>query len=81
MDAFDRFFRVAPNTVGIKRDPFARVTFVRKLVPAAERKSCGWCGSQSGRFRYGVSSDSGRTDIDTHGFCSRDCYKSFCGIA
>ena len=67
--------------VAIARDPFGRADLVRELVPAAERRPCGWCGSAPGRFCYWWSPDGGGR-IFRHarpGFCSVSCWRSYNG--
>lgn len=71
--------REAAHAVAVERDPFARGTIVRVIVPKNERESCAWCGSRPGRFRYGWADDQGRraSALGTRGFCSRSCERSF----
>lgn len=68
----------------IRRDPFARATLVRALVPKYARKECPWCGWREGKFRYAWESDddpSGRRVsriLDGQdGFCSVDCWEAY----
>lgn len=65
-------------TVQLSRDPFARTTLVRQLIPKAERKQCAFCGRVA-RFRYGQSPDSGRTYINPKQFCSLSCSRAYHG--
>ena len=65
-------------TVQLSRDPVARTTLVRQLVPKSERRECQFCG-QPARFRYGQSPDSGRTHIGREQFCCVACYKAYHG--
>lgn len=66
----------------LERDPFARLTWVRKLVPQDARKPCTWCGNRPGRFLYGVERDGvqSRLNWSNGRFCSRSCHDSYHNI-
>lgn len=66
------------KTVQLSRDSFARHTVIRVTVPKHERKGCKWCCGV-GKFRYGISPDSGRDYIAPEAFCSLSCYRSYKG--
>lgn len=65
-------------TVQLQRDPFARATFVRELVPTSERHDCNWCG-QPARFRYGWEEDSfSRRDyLFPDQYCGVGCFRIY----
>lgn len=67
---------MAENIVQINRDPFARMTLVRRKVRTT--RTCVWCG-QHGKFEYAWSGDS---QADSHAyfkgpFCSVGCYRIY----
>lgn len=62
----------------ISRDPFARTTLLREVVPTP--KSCDFCGSKrkSGKlFRYSVESDGGSRNSIRGLFCSKSCMEAY----
>lgn len=62
----------------LKRDPVARVDYVREVIPVRDRrKSCGWCGAQRAKYRYGISRDDGRLLTDARAFCGYECRDAF----
>ncbi len=70
------------NTTQLRRDPFARSTLIRLLLPLSMRAGCRWCGSL-GRFAYWWENDS-LNGIRSHrpadrirAFCSVSCFESF----
>lgn len=65
--------------VQIARDPFARETTYRMVIPLEERprRGCTWCGREA-RFRYGTASDGRPFDIHFgNPFCSIDCERTY----
>lgn len=71
----------------LRRDPFARTTFVRAVHHPIRGETCCWCGSlRTSRrsrsaflFRYGTERDAVRAHISWHpgAFCSRSCHDAY----
>ena len=71
----------------LARDPFARTTLVRALLPSlASGETCAWCGSvrysRGGTpylYRYGTEADAIHPRIQWHdgAFCSKSCHDAF----
>jgi hypothetical protein len=69
------------QAIQIARDPFARSTLMRELVPKVERNPCVWCG-QPAKFIYRWESDSVHVRFYTgysKQFCSRGCFDIYYG--
>ena len=62
--------------VQVRREPFARMTLYREVIPKHDRKDCLWCG-QPARFRYQWESDGGSLLGWSRPFCSIDCYDTW----
>jgi hypothetical protein len=65
--------------VQIERDPFARMTLMRELLPIGERKECTWCG-QPAKFTYAWEEDSRARrgmPLQDKPFCSVSCFKTY----
>lgn len=66
----------------LTRDPFARATLMRRLVPKHDRKDCTECGQQA-KFYYHWEQDSmyGRMFTATaQQFCSVSCARGYGAI-
>lgn len=66
-------------SIQLRRDPFARATLIRDLVPKRDREACWNCGGRPGRFRYRWEGDSvmrPRTQIG-EGYCSIGCWEDY----
>lgn len=65
----------------LRRDPFARATFIRFTLPKDERKECSWCGQPNGRFTYGWARDTDHDEDadpqDGRAYCSVQCWQSY----
>lgn len=71
----------------ISRDPFARLSIVRRSVHVHHFQTCKWCGNkgkrlQSGLYRlfeYGTDNDDRNGLVDWHKgyFCSKSCHDSY----
>lgn len=66
----------------ISRDPFARTTVNRAIVPACDvpRGGCDWCGqtrANGSLFKYLTESDGGRSSRHRGLFCSKSCHNSY----
>lgn len=64
------------STTYVGRDPEARTTLVRELLPKQARIACKWCG-QPGRFVYTTEHDDGREDKHPGVFCSVTCFRTY----
>ncbi len=71
--------------VQVRRDPFARVDLVRRVVDGGPYADCQWCGAahhgktkQPGLlFEYGWWSDSGRKSWNGKLFCCLGWFESY----
>lgn len=68
------------KVVQILRDPFARATLLRALIPSDQRSTtCCNCGCDNPRFRYAWEPDSiGLVSLHwSRAVCSVGCYRSY----
>jgi len=64
--------------VTVKRDPFARGSLMRRIVPRTDRKPCAWCGYWPGKYQYGWHADEkSRPAWEDRCFCSISCRDAY----
>lgn len=66
--------------IQIERDPFARATLIRTVVPSAYRSSCCHCGRDGARFCYAWESDGVYRTIRrawSRAFCGIGCFRTY----
>lgn len=65
----------------MRRDPFARGEYVRRLARTAFEGSCDWCGMKKRRlYTYAWAHDGGRMPPEPDEiFCDFSCFESYHG--
>lgn len=64
----------------LRRDPFARLTWVRRVVPSIWHTiaKCAWCGATRKKmYQYGQLPDTGAAVFLKGEFCGLDCARSY----